>query len=262
MPDVTRSLAALTDAVALRKHRAAQARFAGTPGGAEVPRDVFLGACGDVAVRFEPQGFRYAKSGPHFTRRAGEFTFQVSFQSSHNNVAGEYVAMWVHGIVRSSRLKSWRRDRQDAHGVYDTVAGGQIGNLGENTAWMEWNLADPATRAEEISSAASEIERLALPYFDLFGDVPSLCQRLIADDLPSMFLWQAFDFLACFESVASAGLMLRRFLLQRPQLQEEYRRSVARYEQKGVPAQYDINGIEREAAALSARFGLGDVLGA
>ena len=262
MPDVTRSLAALIDAVALRKHRAAQARFAGTPAGAELPRDVFLSACGDVAARFESGGFRYAKSGPHFTRKAGEFTFQVSFQSSHNNVAGEYVAMWVHGIVRSVRLKAWRRDCQDAHGVYDTVAGGQIGNLVKNTAWMEWNLADPATRAAEITSAASEIERLALPYFDLFTDVPRLCQRVIADDLPSMFLWQAFDFLACFDSAESAGLMLRRFLLQRPQLQEEYRRSLDKYGREGAPAQHDINGVEREAAALSVRFGLGNVLGA
>src|SRR5271166_3109415 len=101
-----RSIAEFVADVAYRKRRAAQARFAGTQPGQESPRDVYQAACASIGLHLEDSfGFYFAKSGPHARRRAGDFTFQVSFQSDQNNVSGERVGLWIHGNVLSSRLK-------------------------------------------------------------------------------------------------------------------------------------------------------------
>src|SRR6516164_8329490 len=108
----TRSIADLISDVAYRKRRAAGARFAGTPPGQESPRDVYLAACASIGAYLEQSfGFTYSKSGPHTRRRSGDFTFQISFQSDRNNVAGERVGLWIHGNVQSTRLKKWRESQ-------------------------------------------------------------------------------------------------------------------------------------------------------
>ncbi|HVW35971.1 MAG TPA: hypothetical protein VHB99_01660, partial [Pirellulales bacterium] len=113
-----RSIADFFADTAYRKHRAAQARFAGTPPGQESPRDVYVAACASIGSYFEESfGFKYSKSGPHARRPSGDFTFQISFQSSRNNVAGEHVALWIHGTVLSSRIKKWRKSQPFLHAL-------------------------------------------------------------------------------------------------------------------------------------------------
>jgi hypothetical protein len=137
----TRSIADLVADVAYRKRRAAQVRFAGTSPGQESPRDVYLAACASIGAYLDESfGFKYSKSGPHARRRSGDFTFQISFQSDRNNVAGERVGLWIHGNVWSSRLKKWRESQPLLH-PFDYVAGGQFGNLQLNHCWLDWDLA-------------------------------------------------------------------------------------------------------------------------
>ncbi|MER8404833.1 hypothetical protein [Mesorhizobium sp. M0959] len=68
----------------------------------ELPKQVFIDGCEQISMEFEPIGFRFAKSGPHASRRAGDWAFKISFQSNYLNVGGEYVELVVHAF-RSER---------------------------------------------------------------------------------------------------------------------------------------------------------------
>jgi hypothetical protein len=138
------------------------------------PRDLFLAACTEIAESLSPLGFKFAKSGPHAQRKDGDFTYRVSFQSSHKNVPGQYVALWIHATALSKRLAEWRASQPHAVGVGDGVAGGQIGNLVRPHGWRDWNLAGSIMRAV-IADATSTVRSIALPYFERFADIPSLC---------------------------------------------------------------------------------------
>jgi hypothetical protein len=136
----------------------------------EDARDVFLEACAAVASQFANLGFRFAKSGPHMTRRAGDFTFVVGFG---------WRAYWldVHAGVRSARLRSWRRD--GPCDLSDYIATAQLGNLREPSTLLDWNLSAASHRTARVAEIVEAIHEIAVPYFAEFEDELSLVERLM-----------------------------------------------------------------------------------
>jgi hypothetical protein len=257
MPRELKSLDDMINDIAFRKQRAAQARFGRGPTEGEAPKDVYSQSCAAIGQEFVGDGFRYSGSGPHFSRRVGDMVFKVSFQSSHNNIRGEYVALWIHVNVRSPKLKKWRITNQSLRGPYDFVAGGQIGILTNGRPWMEWNLADPAKRQSEIDRAVLTIRELAFPYFAVFEDPANICDRLKRGELIGMDLLNMFDFAACFSSLSAARDVAVRYLSRRLDFVDDYRKKMEQFRQKGLP-DHVPSGTEA-LAALSIRFGLGDL---
>jgi hypothetical protein len=254
----TRSIADFVSDVAYWKHRAAQARFAGTPPGKETPRDVYLAACASIASHLEESfGFRYAKSGPHSRRRSGDFTFQISFQSSHNNIAGEHVSLCIHGNVFSAKIKKWRESQPLLHPT-GYVAGGQIGNLQADHCWLDWELADLRKRDDAIRDAIKAIEELAFPYFAKFDDLPSLVELLEKNDLPAMTIDHVVEFLMCFADETSARLAAANFLKRRPDLVRAFRRDYERYAERGLDAGHP-SGYAKQLAFASHVFRFGNL---
>jgi hypothetical protein len=246
----TRSIADLVADVAFRKRRAAEARFAGTSPGQESPRDVYLAACASIGAYLEPFGFKYSKSGPHARRRSGDFTFEISFQSDRNNVAGERVGLWIHGKVYSSRFKKWVASQPLLEG--SDVAGGQIGNLQTNHRWLDWDLADAAKRDEVIRDAIRAIEELAFPYFAQFEDPASLFQLLINEDLPASDIESLVNFLVCFADQSTARLVAANFLKRHADLVGAYRRDFERYAEGGLDARRRSGWAEQLAFVCHA----------
>ena len=253
----TRSIRDIVSDTANRKHRAAESRVTGTPPGAELPRNVFSSACASIATVLEASGYKYSKSGPHLRKRSGEFTFQVSFQSSRNNVPGEHVCLWIHGTVFSRRIKKWREAHPNLH-PSEYIAGGQIGNLQSDSAWLEWELADRRNRDEAINDAVSTIRQLAFPYFALFDDLPSLTSRLLIDDLPSMTIDCVIEFLMCFTNRQLARESATNFLKRHPDLIQSYRLDFQGYAERGLDSVYP-SGYAKQLAFGSHAFEFGDL---
>ena len=241
--------------IALRKKRAGEARFGHEKPSGEKPRDVFRAGCEEIVSHFAAEGFTFAKSSHTAKRKRDDLTDEILFQSSHNNVGGEYVAMWIHPGVLSRRMKEWR----EAHPypgsiVHDRIAGAQIGNLQPKPAWLEWNLA--VRRDEQIASAVEMIRNVALPFFELFTDLGALASTL-ADrgDIPGFSTWQAIEFLLCFSSREMADRALASFFRRRADLLAAYREALPRLAAEGVP-DYLGDGYAKDLAKATIVFGL------
>jgi hypothetical protein len=111
--------------LAHRKLRATAARFSRVPARGKAPRQVYLEACRAIADALAVDGFKYLRSRATLTRKTSDFGFSIHFQSSHHNVAGELVRMWIHAGVTSPALKSWRSTHPCLMGRSELVAGGQ-----------------------------------------------------------------------------------------------------------------------------------------
>ena len=83
-------------------------QFGRAPAGGEAPREVYAAACQAIADALASDGFEYVRSKATLKRKTSDFGFYISFQSSHNNVAGELVRLWIHAGVTSQALKAWR----------------------------------------------------------------------------------------------------------------------------------------------------------
>lgn len=185
----------------------------------ETPRQVFLATCAEIAKDFEAEGFRYAKSGPHIILVAGDFTFRVSFQSSYRNVSGQHVRLWVHATVSAKCMKEFRRSHLPENLVNDGIAGGMVHRLlPDNVTMVEWDLANPETRAEVIAEVISLIRKHVLPYFALFSKPAELVMQLTKETLPAFDIRHSVEFALCFGDKTSAQKILARFLRDRPDL--------------------------------------------
>ncbi|MER8708822.1 hypothetical protein [Mesorhizobium sp. M0323] len=103
----------------------------------ELPKQVFIDGCEQISMEFEPIGFRFAKTGPHASRRAGDWAFKISFQSNYLNVGGEYVELVVHASVYSKCNKGVGRAKRLVR---------QCQRLGRR--WTAWQFANPASLAD------------------------------------------------------------------------------------------------------------------
>lgn len=223
----------------------------------ESPREIYAAACAEIATHFSGRGYRFAKSGPHATRKSGDFTYQIGFQSSHKNVAGVTVKLWVHGTVFSKRLETWRSSHPQLR-VIDYVAGGQIGNLTDDTIWHDWNLADPNTRQSTIDAVILTIESVAMPYFAQFDDLKVLIPKLQHSDVPSMPIDCAIEFLMCFADHHAAKTAGANFLKRHPNLVHSYTRDLQRYADRGLDWS-PPSGYARQLAFASHLFDFGDL---
>jgi hypothetical protein len=161
---------------------------------AEKPRDVYLAACEAIARPFAQRGFRFARSGPHMTRREPPYAFEVGFGSSHYNVAGEYVQLTVAAMVYSRELRAWRIEA-DPQNDNQAVAGGWLHLLVPGTSYFEWNVADPQMRASVVADVVRTIEAVALPYFEHFRDDEGLADRVRRAEVPMFTGLRAIEWL-------------------------------------------------------------------
>ena len=218
------------------------------------PREQYLAACTEIAESLSTLGFKFACSGPHAQRKNGDFTYRVSFQSSHKNVPGHSVALWIHATVSSKRLGEWRASQPHALGVGDGVAGGQIGNLVRPHGWRNWNLAGP-TKAAVIADATSAVHSIALPYFDRFLDIPDLCEQLQREELPAMDTARAIEFLLCFADRMTADAALGAFFRARPELRPDFHTHFQEFSKSGLP-KVCRTGFAYELAFVTVAYGL------
>ena len=144
----------------------------------ELPKHVFLDTCQQVSSYLEAMGFRFVKNGPHISRRAGDWTYKVSFHSSNLNVAGEYVELTVHASVYSKALRAWDEGSAWPADASDWVAGGQLGNLRTPHKWRTWNIAGPITRPAQIANIFANIKTTVLPFFERFSAPRRLAQEV------------------------------------------------------------------------------------
>lgn len=165
------------------KRLAAQMRFSKHEAN-EVPREVYLSVCKAIADYYAPYGFKYAASQQHMTlkQKGKEYAFRISFSSSHYNVADQNVSLSVCANVISTKYKKWQEEHKDylidRYSPNEYVAGGLIGNLQEKSAYLKWNVANPDTRAKETEDIINHINKLAIPFFDSFNDIPRLVEHI------------------------------------------------------------------------------------
>ncbi len=162
-------------------------------GAVDRPRDAYLAVCEQVGAALAEDGFRYARSGQHATRKRGNWTDRVAFQSSHSNLAGSVVKVWVAATVSNSALGSWR-SRTGSPFTGPRVAGGHLGNLVAG-GWREWNVADPQKREQAVGEILLAVREIVLPYFSLVSDPPALAARLASSDVPLLDLKDAAELL-------------------------------------------------------------------
>jgi hypothetical protein len=223
------------------------------------PRDLYLAACRMLASRLEGAGFRYTASRQVAVRKTEVFSYSVSFQSSHRNIAGQHVALWIHAHVHCKALAVWRASGppipwKTAGAQFDFVAGGQLGNLQEQARWLDWNVAQPRSRERVVSDAYEAIERLALPYFALFSRPLDVITRLGSAEIHGFEPVDAIEFLLWQAGAEAAQTYLSRFLDARPTVYSEYNQAIAAFRRDGLPGA--SRGGGHDLAAISLVYGL------
>ena len=252
---VFRSLEDLFRRTAAEKRDAALARKRGRDTTAEPSAQVYAAACAEVASHFEPLGFEYAKSGPHFTRRSGDFRYRVSFQSSYLNVSGRHVALLVQVGVFCRPLKAWRSRQAHPYGKGDIVAGGLVGNLLQDHPYIQWELGDERDRSDAIRDIVETIRTIALPYFERFSDPRTLASWLRSNELPGIWPGVAVEFVDFYEGPDGASAVVSSHLRRHARFVPDFIASCRRFAEEGFPLYFPTK-IAEQLAWVVVSYGL------
>lgn len=247
-------LAGLIQNIAYRKDRAEEARKHRADTSRPAPSEVFESACREIAGAFASEGFRFLKTKHYLVKDAGELQVQIAFQTSHNNVRGEYVSLAMTARVVSARLKQWR----EAHPIpgvpiNDAIAVADIGNLRPTPVWLEWNLAQ--NYDSEVRSIIRAIGDDALPYFSFICEEVIFVDRIQSELPTGVDPVRAIEYSLCFVGKEVAENVLSSYLRSRPDLLPGYRASFDRYRQ-GEEMSGHANGYAVQLARASVTHGL------
>jgi hypothetical protein len=232
---------------AARKAAAAKARAIDSNGTTEPSRDVYLNACREIAGAFVGDGYKFVKSWPHFTKKGGPFNYRIAFQSSHNNIRGQHVVLWMHANVLSPQLRHWRRQQSHPHRNDDWVAGGMVHLLSRRHAMIEWELADASTRGATIEDAIQFVRTEVFPYFHKFSDPATLIEKLCTEDVNAFGVASSVELALCFGSRERAQRILDRYVAQRPDLRDKIETETQTIRRGGFPEFFATSYAEQVA---------------
>lgn len=256
------SLRDVIEDVARRKREAALARRSGGVQGAETPRDVFLGACQSISEAFAKDGFNFHRSSRQLIRTVGQFDHSIAFQSSHNNIAGRHVVLWMYANVRCPELGRWRNLQPHPIRTGNRVAGGMVHLLEEKHAMVEWELADANRRPDTVDDAIAFIRSVILPYLSFFENPSDLVAKLEREAVNAFHIADQIELALCFAGSNAAQRILDRFISERTDLSDSIRRAYDRLARDGFPdyapsGYADVVAWARLAYGLKASRGLG-----
>lgn len=239
----------------------------------ESAREIYNKCCIEIVASLAEIDFQYRPSKHSAVKASGDLKFKIHFQSSFLNYLvpdgcadrlkritseltpfGDFatfgnVTLVEHASVHSKMLKNFRKSLPDCWTTDDVVTGGQIGNLQLPPKWVEFNLANPYTRAKVIAEARRLIDVVALPYFDLFKNPAKVVARLIDGSMPWTWEPSALEYVCCFGSTDQALQLLSRFINNSPSRAAEYRDALLRYRSDGTPKVWGSRAPERLAKA-------------
>jgi len=125
----------------------------------------------ELVNRLEPLGFKYAKSGPKFSRKTGSFSLSLSFYISQYSSEDECI-FWTMWNVSSNEYGKWYKqiwDTQLANNVVVASADWNIPN------WLEGNeehftLYNKNSDKEEFSRFVHNVINIGIPYYEQIID--------------------------------------------------------------------------------------------
>jgi hypothetical protein len=235
-----------------RKTEAATARTSGTLRSPTSSANVFRGACQKISEAFVGEGYKYARSGPHLTRNSASFVYRISFQSSHNNIPGQHVALWMHANVRSPLLKKWRGEQLNPYRKDDWVAGGMVHLLNRIHAMIEWELGHEETRSAVVEDAIHFIRSDVFAYFQRFNDPGAVIAELCQKEIGAFQIASSVEFALCFGSREQAQTILNRFIAQRKDLHDQIESATLNFRKEGFPACYSAAYADQVAWVRTA----------
>ena len=245
----------------LLAHDKALPRFVPRPPGAEAPRDVFAAAAANVAQPMIADGWTFARSGPHLSRRTNNVTAKLKFGSNPHNLAEHLVGFRATVECSDHSLRAWRQSINAPLRTDGLVSSSPVGNLVDPPRWIEWNLVDPDHRDSivvEIVELLRDVVRqrvdplvaaLAQPQPDL-----GVVQPAIHDSALVEYLVRAdkFD-----EAARIIDARTRRATHDK----ERFVRLVTRFRESGLPTTQLPPDSPAAFAYLVARFELPATMG-
>lgn len=251
-----RSFADLVAATARQKLAAANARQ-NPDVGAEKPREAIFDALKLVEDAISEQGFAFTPSGPKFSRRDGDFTFEIYIQSDRNNVAGRRAAIWVHTNVYSKSLTAWRKKHfsewiRPKASFPIPIFGNQLGYLCDPSGWVEWDFADKDKRRSTADDLIASIRKGAFPLFKIFEGSPEEIAAISDQDWPPPE--GVLSYLLSIGRVRLANETLQKYLDKRLEFRRDFEKFYRKFSEQGLPA-YRAD-IPHDLAAFAAATGL------
>jgi len=141
----------------------------------------------------EPLGFKYAKSGPKFSRKTGPFTLSFSFYTSKYS-SENHCIFWTQWGVSSKDYKKWYEKTWGTKLTSDVITGSADWNIPN---WLKGNhdhvfLSNSDLDIQEFKKFTQNILNAGIPYYEQITDWSTAAD--LALQAPIIFYEEVCDF--------------------------------------------------------------------
>ena len=147
----------------------------------------------DLLHLLEPLGFRYAKSGPKFSRKSGVFTLSLSFCISQYSSQDECV-FWSVWDVSSKYYEKWYEQVWDTKLIDNIVVASSDWNIPN---WLEndedhFTLYNTESDKKEFKKFVHKVINVGIPYYEQIIDWNTAADLALHE--PDVFYDKVCDF--------------------------------------------------------------------
>lgn len=147
----------------------------------------------ELVSLLEPLGFKYAKSGPKFSRKTGPFTLSFSFFTSKYS-SEDHCIFWTAWSISSKDYKKWYKKIWDTELVSDVIIGSSDWNIPN---WLEGEhdhvvLYNSDVDNQEFKRFIHNVLNVGIPYYEQVIDWSTAAD--LALQAPFVFYGDVCDF--------------------------------------------------------------------
>ncbi|PRX56959.1 hypothetical protein [Flagellimonas meridianipacifica] len=138
-------------------------------GNGEIPRELYLRTCSEIANRLSESGFKYAKSQQKLKLESSDkkYLLTIRFSSNRDNVKGQYVELNCHYFVASKDLEKFSKSKPLIGFSSSTLIDSDIGTLIDpKKGQIIWNLADNKDYQDAITTIPKMVREKLIKIFN------------------------------------------------------------------------------------------------
>nr|WP_298996057.1 hypothetical protein [uncultured Allomuricauda sp.] len=137
----------------------------------EIPRELYLRTCSEIANNLSEIGFKYSKSQQKLKLQSADkkYLLTIRFSSNRDNVKGEYVELSCHYFIASKDLEKFSKSKPLVGFFSSTLINYDIGTLIDpKKGQIIWNLAKNKEYEDVITTIPKMVsEKLIKIFYDL-----------------------------------------------------------------------------------------------
>lgn len=205
----------------------------------EIPRELYLRTCSEIAEKLSDTGFKYSKSQQKlkFESSDKKYILTIQFSSNRDNVKGEYVELSCHYFISSKELEKFSKSKPLIGFSSSALINYDIGTLiNPKKGQIIWNLAKSKDYKDAIKTIPKVVSAKLMKIFNDLQNSELVISEIKKGDFELRSPINTIQYLLSYEKKDIANKYISEFVQKPPKkILSDYLKYREKLKKDGLP---------------------------